>query len=150
MYLEQKTTFRNSSVNMQKKRLFCKSLFYSIHSFVVKTVLIVNYLVLILGDYSCKTCCKRFTTKGSSIRHIKYYCGRKSPPIQGFIKVNEEDYRCSRCNRSYKMYSTVKRHIRHECEKKPSIECPVLGCEYKAKFRYCVTNHCRMTHKIVI
>lgn len=108
-----------------------------------------NFLY-ILGEYPCEICGKTFTTKGSSRRHAKYYCGRKSPPIDGYLKITNEDYRCVKCNRSYRMYSTVKRHIRYECYKEPSIECPVLGCRYKAKFKYCVTNHCRMTHKMEI
>ncbi|KAG5890435.1 hypothetical protein JTB14_025841 [Gonioctena quinquepunctata] len=100
------------------------------------------------GGDTCGTCGKSYAVKGSLTRHKRYFCGRKSPPITGYIKWSDEDFECQTCQRHYKRYETVKRHIKHECQKSPSIECPVPHCKYKGKFRYCVVTHCRMVHKL--
>lgn len=81
-------------------------------------------------------------------RHVKYFCGRKPPPITGYVKLSDDDYACMKCKKHYKYYCTVKRHILHECGQPKKIDCPVHGCAYKAKMRYMMVNHCRMTHKL--
>lgn len=102
------------------------------------------------GDFKCGKCGKSFKVIGSLNRHVKYYCGRKPPPITGYIEVNKHNYVCQNCPRHYKTLNTMKRHLKYECGKPPTIECPVLGCVYKAKIRDRMTQHCRMVHKLQI
>lgn len=116
---------------------------------------VTNSLIFVLaesedGNYACPNCNKRFKVAPSVRRHIRYFCGRKPPPITGYTKHNEDDYECVTCNRHYKLFCTLKRHIIHECGKPKKIECPVLGCDYRAKMRDRMISHCRMVHKLEI
>lgn len=102
------------------------------------------------GPYQCKICSKSFKVLGSVRRHMRYFCGRKPPPITGYVKLSEDYYECMKCKRHYKLFSTLKRHIIYECDKPKTIECPIVGCDYKAKIRDRMVNHCRMVHKLDI
>lgn len=98
--------------------------------------------------YVCPNCNRRFKVATSVRRHVKYFCGRKPPPITGYVKHNDDDYECITCHKRYKLFGTLKRHIIHECGKPKKIECPLPGCEYRAKMRDRMINHCRMVHKM--
>ncbi|KAF7272329.1 hypothetical protein GWI33_014878 [Rhynchophorus ferrugineus] len=98
--------------------------------------------------FLCEKCNKGFKVLGSLKRHAKYYCGRKPPPVTGYIKLSQSEYECERCQRRYKTYNTLKRHLVYECGKPPTIQCPVVNCEYKAKIRDRMMQHCRMVHKL--
>nr|CAH7735856.1 unnamed protein product [Callosobruchus chinensis] len=102
------------------------------------------------GEFPCPSCGKIFKVESSVRRHIRYFCGKKPPPITGYTKYGEDDYECAKCKKHYKLFCTLKRHILHECEKPPKIECPIVGCHYKAKMRDRMLNHCRMVHKMDI
>ncbi|XP_049819642.1 longitudinals lacking protein, isoforms H/M/V isoform X12 [Aethina tumida] len=101
-------------------------------------------------NHGCPNCAKTFKVLGSLRRHIKYFCGKKPPPITGYKVLGKDHYQCEKCDRTYKTFNTVKRHIIYECGKPPTIECPVLECDYKAKIRDRMMQHCRMKHKLFI
>ncbi|KAL1517270.1 hypothetical protein ABEB36_001056 [Hypothenemus hampei] len=98
--------------------------------------------------YACSKCEKTFKILGSLKRHMKYYCGRKPPPITGYIKLAKELWQCESCKRKYKTFNTMKRHLVYECGKPATIQCPVINCVYKAKIRDRMMQHCRMVHKL--
>ncbi|CAH1964205.1 unnamed protein product [Acanthoscelides obtectus] len=100
------------------------------------------------GEFPCPSCGRIFKVESSVRRHIRYFCGKKPPPITGYTKYGEDDYECTKCKKHYKLFCTLKRHILHECDKPPKIECPIVGCNYKAKMRDRMLNHCRMVHKM--
>ncbi|KAJ8939913.1 hypothetical protein NQ314_010952 [Rhamnusium bicolor] len=112
-----------------------------------------NFFRLFLDSkdiFPCAKCGKKFSVLGSLRRHIKYYCGTKPPPVTGYIEYDKDNYECQTCHRQYKTFNTMKRHLKYECGKPPSIECPILNCNYKAKIRDRMRQHVRMKHKIQI
>ncbi|KAH1002482.1 hypothetical protein HUJ04_008566 [Dendroctonus ponderosae] len=98
--------------------------------------------------FACNKCSKTFKVLGSLKRHMNYYCGRKPPPITGYIQIAKQLWQCQTCQRKYKTFNTMKRHLVYECGKQPSISCPVYQCDYKAKIRDRMMQHCRMVHKL--
>ncbi|KAJ8975577.1 hypothetical protein NQ317_012850 [Molorchus minor] len=86
-----------------------------------------------------------------NIGYVCKACGKhETAPITGYIKYDDDNYECEACHRQYKTLNTMKRHLKYECGKKPSIECPILNCGYKAKIRDRMRQHVRMKHKIQI
>ncbi|CAG9864640.1 unnamed protein product [Phyllotreta striolata] len=100
--------------------------------------------------HPCPHCEKSFKVASSLRRHVRYFCGKKPPPLTGYRKLADDDFVCSKCDKHYKLYCTLKRHIIHECDKPKKIRCPVAGCRYMAKMNDRMLNHCRMVHKIDI
>lgn len=79
---------------------------------------------------------------------MKYHCGRVDRPIVTGYSVSPDGYVCQAYTRSYKGFASLKRHLRYECGKFPNIQCPVSGCNYKAKLNARMLEHVRMVHKL--
>ncbi|XP_060535623.1 zinc finger protein 99-like [Cylas formicarius] len=91
--------------------------------------------------YTCAKCMRSFKVVGSLRRHLRYFCSRKQPKVTGFIEHGVDNYECQVCHRQYKSYATMRRHLVYECQKPATIECPVVHCNYKAKFKNRMLQH---------
>ncbi|CAH0547433.1 unnamed protein product [Brassicogethes aeneus] len=59
-------------------------------------------------EHPCPNCEKSFKVLGSLRRHVKYFCGKKPPPITGYKEISKNNYQCEKCDRTYKTFNTVK------------------------------------------
>ncbi|KAF2903540.1 hypothetical protein ILUMI_02651, partial [Ignelater luminosus] len=98
--------------------------------------------------FVCTRCGKMYQVSTSLRRHMKYDCGRVKRPIVTGYSVTSAGYVCQACTRSYKGFASLKRHLKYECGKFPNIQCPVSGCNYKAKLNARMLQHVRMVHKL--
>ncbi|XP_039284624.1 longitudinals lacking protein, isoforms A/B/D/L-like [Nilaparvata lugens] len=54
---------------------------------------------------------------------------------------------CPKCGKTYQWKYSRDNHLRNECGVEPSYKCPY--CQYKAKRRFHIKQHCALKHALI-